>query len=82
MHKNKHKLNSFMSSESERDASTRKGKILIFVLVLMLASRPFQCLSTLVLAPALQCIARKNQTLWCVNWPVGHEAYTLLCFAS
>ena len=33
MHQHKHK--SFMSNESERDASTRKGEILILVLALV-----------------------------------------------
>ena len=41
--KHMRKRKSFMSSENERDssASTRKGKSLIPVLVLILASRPF-----------------------------------------
>ena len=43
-----------MSRESERVASTRDGKTLIHVLMLMLASRPFsQCLSTLMLTLVL-----------------------------
>ena len=55
------KRKSFMSNENERDAntsaSTRKGKFLIIVLVLLLASRLFSgeisTLFALLLAPVL-----------------------------